>query len=109
MKLILNVSYSYDDNKYWQDSYLKNTIVTIDETKGIHEQIKKFIKNSDYIQFTKSTGFQPMFRDTKEWDTKPAWYIYRIYNEDNRKTYRGDCWVWIEWIVTDYAFNDITK
>ena len=48
-KLLLQVSYTYDKNKYWQDSYIKNTIMLYDDTKDIHEQIKEFIEENDYF------------------------------------------------------------
>ncbi len=97
-KLLLNCSYEYYDGKYWQDSYIKNSIAPFDDAKDIHSQIKEFIQEKDGIVFANSAKPDYIYRDIEgEEEPKKVGHIYRVHTEDyeTRKTFRGNLWVTI--------------
>jgi len=101
-KIIIKVSYELDDFNYYQDSYIKNNIIEIKE--NLHESIKEYIKNNDFVDFTKSKDFDYIYKDNDKWEVKKVGYIYRTKHDINNKIKYWYAWVEILWEIKDFNF-----
>lgn len=112
MKILLNVSYIDDSNKFWRDSYIKNKVFTLIDN-DIHKTITEAVKEIDGIVLSYDGKPQTnVFVDDKDGNAKPIGYIYRgrdeIYNNEKGKYEKVlfDVWVDIK-SVSDYPINII--
>lgn len=96
MKLLVTVSYSFDYQKAWAESYTlqtKNAILEVDPA-NFHRSLLVELHDIDrHVEFTKTQHPQPMFRDTIHGESRQVGWIYRCFIEDGKQTFRGDAWV----------------
>lgn len=105
MNILINCEYRFDKNLYYIDSNLKNKILSIKDNKNIINEIKDYINENDFVEFTK----QPhdfIYIDDENNEAKEVWFIFRIFikDYDDKKIYRGDLWVDIK-EIKDFDFN----
>lgn len=106
IKVLLNVTYSDNTNKFWSESYLKNAVVTIDTDKNIHDQIAQKCADSDSMYFSyKNKPVSNIFVDSQE-GSKIVGYCYRAKTEIGNKKALFDVWVKLNRIV-DMEFEEI--
>lgn len=109
-KILLNVSYSDDTGKYWQDSYIKNEVVSFDGG-DVHQRVIEIMEDIDGVEFSyKGKPKANIYIDDKDGNPKAVGYIYRVksdlYNQDTGKTERAffDAWVEIK-TVSDFEIE----
>ena len=112
MKILVNVIYSDNTNKYWFDSSIKNKIVEFNpEEKSIHDLIAELCKNEGMELSYKNKPQSNIFVDTSN-GSKIVGYVYRgkseLYDDNVRKykTINFDVWVNIDTII-DFEFEEI--
>lgn len=111
MFLLVTVTYAFDWNKAWADSYTKQTkqsILEVEHGSGpkFHKELLEALHHVDsHIEFNKTQSPQPMFQDTVDGDTFQTGWIYRCSMEDSWKKYLGDAWVSIYGVVEPYDFG----
>lgn len=96
MKLLLNVDYRDDTGKFWQDSYIKNTVV--DFNGNVHDTIAKALEDIDHMHVSyKRKPRGNVYRDRKDGTSERIGYIYRVQSDiyEGNKTYKAlfDAWV----------------
>lgn len=100
--LLINVTHSDPNGKFWAESYLKNTEVSYDPETSLHDRIAEVIKDSDCIELSyKNKPQSTMYRDTKNDKSVPIGYVYRgkteIYDRSaNLHGQRAYFDVWVE-------------
>ena len=111
-KVLLNVSYSDNSGKFWQDSYIKNKVFVLLDN-DIHKTIAEAVREIDGIVLSYDGKPQSnVFIDDKDGKAKAIGYIYRgrneIYNDEKRKYEKAlfDVWVDIN-SVSDYPIKEI--
>ena len=110
-KILLNISYTDNTGKFWQDSHIKNKIFTIKNNENIHDAIAEIIKEQDGTILSYNNKPQGnVFIDDKEGNPKAIGYIYRgkteIYNDNNYKYEKALFDVWVEIRrVDDYSID----
>lgn len=113
MKALIKVDYTDSTGKFWFESYIKNQVVTFDETKEtIHEVIKNLCEDEGMELTYKGRPQGNVMRDTKDGDVEIVGYMYRgkseIQDRDTSKAQTGyfDVWVTIRKIVP-FEFEEI--
>ena len=113
MKVLIKVDYTDSTGKFWFDSYIKNQVVTFDETKEtIHEVIKSLCEEEGMKLSYKGKPQGNVMRDTKDGDTKIVGYVYRgkseIQDRDMPRPQIGhfDVWVTIQ-KIDEFEFEEI--
>lgn len=110
MFILATVTYSFDWNKAWADSYTthtKNSILEVEHGSGpkFHKELLESLHEVDqHIEFNKTQSPEPMFRDTPNGTIQTGW-IYRCSMEDSWKKFLGDAWVSIHGVVESYDFG----
>jgi hypothetical protein len=109
-RVLLNVSYTDNTDKFWQDSYVKNKIVTL-VNNNIHETVKSAVLENDGMELLyKGKPRTNVFIDDKEGNAIPVGYIYRgkteVRNDKKGKWEKAlfDVWVDIK-AITDYPIT----
>ena len=77
-KIIISVSYSLD-KAAWQDSMIKKDIITVGES--LHDTIKTYLTEKDYVEFAKTTAPQEMYRDSADGEAIQTGWVYRMSTE----------------------------
>jgi len=99
-KILLNVSYSDNSGKFWQDSYIKNKVFSIDEKLNIHNVIADIIRQDGMEITYKNKPMTNVFIDDKDGNQKAIGYIYRgkteIFNDEKGKNEIALFDVWVE-------------
>ena len=99
-KILLNVSYSDNSGKFWQDSYIKNKVFSIDEKLNIHNVIADIIKQDGIKMTYKNKPMTNIFIDDKDGNKKVIGCIYRgkteIFNDEKGKNEIALFDVWVE-------------
>lgn len=111
-RLLINVSYIDNTNKFWFESLLKNKIVTLEDGKNIHELIKELCEDDGMKLSYKGKPKGNMFVDGKDGSTKKIGYLYRGKSEIYDRTMSipqivlFDVWVSI-FAVSDFEIEEI--
>jgi hypothetical protein len=104
-KILLNVDYTDNTGKFWQDSYIKNKIFTV--KKDIFTTIKEAIEEKDFMKLSYNGKPQGnIFVDDKNGNTKKIGYIFRGITNIEGKKALFDVWVNI-YEVLDYPIIEI--
>lgn len=113
MKALINVDYTDSSEKFWFESYIKNQVVTFDETKEtIHDVIKSLCREEGMILSYNGKPRGYVFRDTRAGEMKIVGYMYRgkseIHDRDMVKPQIGyfDVWVTIQ-RIEEFEFEEI--
>lgn len=108
MKILVKVDYTNDGNKFWSESYLRNKVLSFDETKQtVHEAIAEACMEHDYMKLTyKAKPFNNIFRDQKDGSVKIVGYMYRGVTEIEGEKALFDVWASIS-LVSDFTFDEI--
>ena len=89
--LSISVSYQFDGNKAWSDSYTtqsKHSRITVDE-KRFHKSLIEAIAIVDgHMEFNKTQSPQPIYRDRSDGTSYQVGWIYRCSMEDGGKIFR---------------------
>lgn len=112
-KILLTVDYRDESGKYWHDSYIKNTPVTV-ENGDVHKAIAKAITEKDGLEMSyKGKPQGNVYRDINGQAT-PIGYLYRTKTEmwGRNANIRGTkayftAWATIDGALTDYPIEDI--
>ena len=105
-KVLLNVSYTDDTKKFWQDSYIKNKIFTLIDG-DIHKTIKNAVLKNDYMELCYNGKPQTnVYVDTKDGKTEAVGYIYRGKTDIDGKKALFDVWVTIK-AISDYEIKEL--
>ena len=100
MKIMLKVDYTDNTGKYWQDSYIKNTIVNIENNENIHDKIAEVIKENDGVVLSyKNKPMTNVFIDDKNGNAKAVGYIYRGKTEIQNEKYEWKKALFDVWVV----------
>jgi len=102
-KVLLNVSYT-THLKYWNDSYIKNKVFTVNENESIHDVVKSAL-DAEYCECAKN--FRPkaeMFVDDKDGNTKQTGWVYSVKCHIEGKLIPFEAWVSIK-NVNDFDFT----
>lgn len=105
-KILLDVSYTDDTKGFWQDSYIKNKVFTIDNNKDLHKQIADIILENDYMTLCYKNKPQTNVFIDRDGVSVPVGYIYRGQTEIENKKALFDVWVTIK-SVSDYPIKEI--
>ena len=105
--LLLTVSYSDPTDKFWAESYLKNTPVKQLEGETIHGTIKRTVSEIDGCELSyKGKPISDMFKDKIDGSAVLIGYVYRgkieIDNQDNGRNWKAvnfDVWVEIKEVL----------
>lgn len=106
-KLLLNVDYTDNTGKYWQESYVKNMVVVQQEGEAINDTVRRVVEETDGVKFSyKGKPQSNIFRDVKNGEVKHSGYVYRvqteIYNQSegiNGAKALFDAWIEISEVV----------
>jgi len=105
-KVLINVSYSDNSNKFWSESTLRNKVVEIDTSINVHDQISKLCSDADYMEFSyNNRPVSNVYKDCPD-SSKIIGYVYRCKTEINNKRALFDVWVTM-YKVTDMDFDVI--
>lgn len=105
-KILLSVDYTDDTKKFWNDSYIKNKVFTIDKEKDLHDQIAEIIAENDYMTLCYKNRPQSNVFIDRGSEAIPIGYIYRGKTEIENKKALFDVWVTIK-AVSDYKIKEI--
>ncbi len=108
MKILLNITYTNEGNKFWSDSYLRNKVISFDETKQtVHQAIADACMENDYMKLTyKGKPQGNIFRDKSDGLTEISGYMYRGQTEIEGKKAFFDVWASI-YLVSAFTFEEI--
>ncbi len=100
-KLLLNVSYTDNTKKYWNDSYIKNMVVFWDEKISLNDFIASVLLDNDYTTMLyKNKPQANIYIDDKEGNAKAIGYIYRVKTEEiEGKQATFDAWISISEVI----------
>ena len=79
MKLLINVNYIDEKKNFWQESFLKNTVITVEEGETIHAAITRVCEESDGIKM--SYRGKPQSEMYRGKNPKIVGYVYRCKSE----------------------------
>ena len=81
-KILLNVSYEDESGKFWQDSYVKNKVIRMEDSETIHELVARVLKEVDGVVMSYAGKPQGnVFIDDKDGLPQAVGYIYRVRSE----------------------------
>jgi hypothetical protein len=107
-KILINVGYDDPTGKFWQDSWIKNSVVEFDsEKQTIHQLVGYLCECTDCVEL--SYGCKPqtnMYRDTKDKISECVGYIYRGKADIDGKKALFDVWVSIKEVI-DFPIDEI--
>jgi len=95
-KLLLKVNYTDETEKFWRDSYIKNSIVEQEKGETVHDTVKRAIEDIDGLRVSyKGKPMSTMYIGNGE----VAGYIYRVQDEIEGRKALFDAWVDIKGVV----------
>ena len=114
MKILINVNYRDNTNKFWFDSSIKNMSVEFNpKTETVHSLIKTLCEEQDCMELTyKGKPRGNIFHDANDGKVKIDGYIYRgkseIYDRNMPKSVvvNFDVWVNIK-VLSEFTFEFI--
>ena len=100
--IIISADHRDETGRYWSDSHVKRTPVTLQDGETVHDAIRRVIESEDFCTFSyKGKPQGNIYRDTADGNSKVVGYHYRTrhYIENRSDNIQKDNVPFTTWVT----------